>query len=361
MMTTAVNLGRPYRLPFSDPDRIFYFCPDDFRTLFPERVVQHMVDTAPSRDGKAPRTADGKLLVPFPGLEQLPVVVATRMSLSFPILLSAVPLYAVDFTRLSNQRLQPDEAPVAERCWFSDGGETSNLPIHFFDGPVPEWPTFAISLKQFHPDYPDEKDAVCLPSRNDSGWLPHWIRFEKPGKFASPLAFLGAIASTVYNWQDNALSHAPGYRDRIVSVCLHENEGGYNLNMDAATVNRLSDRGRPAADALIEQFHNGDGWANHVWLRFRSCAHLTARWLRALPLRAAAPGQGRSGEVASAIAAWIEGGAPSYPVPAATRTDFRAGVNAIFGAASQIGDEVLDALETNAPRPYPELRIRPKV
>ncbi|MBV9744471.1 MAG: hypothetical protein JO099_11960, partial [Acidobacteriia bacterium] len=118
---------------------------------------------------------------------------------------------------------------------------------------------------------------------------------------------------------------------------------------------------RRAADALIEQFHNGDTWANHVWLRFRSCAHLTARWLRALPLGAEAPGQGRGGEVASAITAWIDGCPPSYAVPAATRTDFRAGVNAIFGAASQIGDEVLDALETNAPRPYPELRIRPKV
>jgi hypothetical protein len=41
---------------------------------------------------------------PLPEPEDLPVVVAVRMSLSFPVLLSAVPLYAVDYIA-ENMRL----------------------------------------------------------------------------------------------------------------------------------------------------------------------------------------------------------------------------------------------------------------
>src|SRR5215471_3480805 len=39
MMTTAITLGRPFRLPFRDPDRLFYFSREDFARLFPARVV----------------------------------------------------------------------------------------------------------------------------------------------------------------------------------------------------------------------------------------------------------------------------------------------------------------------------------
>jgi hypothetical protein len=31
-------------------------------------------------------------------------------------------------------------------CWFSDGGISSNFPLHMFDAPLPRWPTFAINL-----------------------------------------------------------------------------------------------------------------------------------------------------------------------------------------------------------------------
>jgi Patatin-like phospholipase len=354
MMTTAVNLGRPYRLPFTGPDDIFYFCPDEFLTLFPARVVQHMVDHAPARKGTPPRPADGKTLVAFPDADELPVVVATRMSLSFPILLAAVPLYAVDFTRIFNQHLPPGRQPLAERCWFSDGGETSNLPIHFFDAPIPEWPTFAINLKQFHPDFQKEEDAVWLPQRNDSGWRSQWTRFEQPGQFGSPLDFLGTILSTLYNWQDNALSLVPGYRDRIVSVSLRDDEGAYNLNMDTAMVNRLSERGKRAANALIERFHDGEGWANHLWLRFRSATQLTGHWLAGMSPASRSP-------LGAAIDDWIGGNAPSYAVPEKAQPDFRRGVGAILSAAQELDDPVLGSLDTMAPRPQPELRIRPKV
>ena len=68
----------------------------------------------------------------FPGAE-LPVLVATRMSLSFPGLLAAVPLWTVQ-----------DGKPV--RHWVSDGGISSNFPVHLFDAWVPGRPTFGLNL-----------------------------------------------------------------------------------------------------------------------------------------------------------------------------------------------------------------------
>jgi hypothetical protein len=209
-------------------------------------------------------------------------------------------------------------------------------------------------LKQFHPDFQSEADAVWLPMRNDSGWRSQWTRFEAPGQFGSPFGFLGAIIAVMQNWQDNTLSVVPGYRDRIVSISLRDNEGGYNLNMDAGMVNRLSDRGTRAGDALIQRFYQGGGWVNHVWLRFRSCAQLTGHWLKGL-----APAQ--EGSVGQVIADGIKGDAPSYAVPQNCRSEFERGVDTILGTTAGLNDEVLRALDTGAPRPKPELCTRPRI
>jgi predicted acylesterase/phospholipase RssA len=215
VMTTALNLGRPFRLPFRDPDRVFYFAKEEFARLFPAPVVDHMVAHARTGDAVSPVATGVERLYGFPDARDLPVVVATRMSLSFPVMFSAVPLYAVDFTLRENQKTK---APRAERCWFSDGGICSNLPIHFFDSALPRWPTFAINLKQFHPDHPTEADAVWLPTNAGSGWLPVWARFEEPGAFGDVSRFLGAVVATMQNWQDNMQARVPGYRDRLVHV-----------------------------------------------------------------------------------------------------------------------------------------------
>ena len=45
MFTTNLTLGTPYTLPFRD--RSFFFSPDEFRTLFPKRVVDWMVENEP--------------------------------------------------------------------------------------------------------------------------------------------------------------------------------------------------------------------------------------------------------------------------------------------------------------------------
>lgn len=100
---------------------------------------------------------------PLPNPENLPVIVATRMSLSFPVLLSGIPLYAVDYSKeTGNTEL--------ERCWFTDGGVCSNFPIHFFDSPLPRRPTFSIDLTN-KPD--DSGPADLTPTMdNSNGFAP---------------------------------------------------------------------------------------------------------------------------------------------------------------------------------------------
>src|SRR4029077_18943429 len=85
-----------------------------------------------------------------------PILLGARMSLSFPILLSAVPLYAANFEREPKEGKYPLEA-----CWFSDGGLTSNFPIHFFDAPLPLRPTFGIDL------VPDTAEATEIDDEDD--------------------------------------------------------------------------------------------------------------------------------------------------------------------------------------------------
>ena len=73
--------------------------------------------------------------------EHLPIAVAARLALSFPLLISAVPLWAIDY-----EPKEKDERKLAE-CWLSDGGLCSNFPIHLFDSFLPKWPTFGFRCR----------------------------------------------------------------------------------------------------------------------------------------------------------------------------------------------------------------------
>jgi hypothetical protein len=291
MVTTNVTHRRPHRMPWAN--RELLFDPVELRGLFPERIVAWMEDHPPppsaGREGERARRRLEALapLRPFPAPDDLPVVVAARMSLSFPLLISAVPLHALDMTRRATRDAVeavedgriPAEPLVADVCWFSDGGIASNFPVHFFDTPLPTRPTFAIDLDGFHPDHPrspDEPDNVYLPSSNVGGLLDSWHRIDPTPGLASLVGFVSGIVRTMQNHVDATLTHQPGYRDRIVHVHTAPDEGGMNLTMPPRVVERLTLRGQAAGRALVERFDETPGtdaglsWDNHRWVRYRS-------------------------------------------------------------------------------------------
>jgi hypothetical protein len=143
MVTTNLSHHQPYRVPFRD--NIFLFNEADLDRLFPPRVVHYMKEAAYQSARRSGR------VIPPPGFhflpegDKLPVAVGMRLSLSFPILLSMVRLYTINTRAFLRRRrgqdlqLTPDDL---QPNWFSDGGISSNFPIHFFDRWLPDHHTF---------------------------------------------------------------------------------------------------------------------------------------------------------------------------------------------------------------------------
>lgn len=286
MITTCLTFGRPFTLPFDSVE--FYYSPTEMRRFFPEEVVAWMENHAVqlSRHGEA---IDSENLKPLPDPDDLPVIVAARLSLSFPGLFCAVPLYAVDWTRhrrtaaegvaterVPGDALNPEELRAPECVWFSDGGICSNFPVHLFDSPFPKWPTFAINLLDRRPDFPNT--TAWMPESNGSGISHLWTRLTTNSGIGAVGSFVFVMFDAARNWLDNLQATVPGYRDRIVHIYLDKREGGLNLNMPQKTVKDLNGYGELAGAKLIEHFVDGmDGdqitpmsWDNHRWIRYRS-------------------------------------------------------------------------------------------
>lgn len=363
MQTTNITVGRPFRLPHELTTR-FAFDEATFRRIFPARVVDHLVEK-----GGTP-TEHG--LIPMPAARDLPVVVATRMSLSFPVLISAVPLHSID------RSMKHRDGTGHERTWFSDGGITSNFPISFFDAFLPSRPTFGITLGSFHPRYPQSDDESCnvwMPRDNNEGLLEWWTRWQGGG-LGGVVGFFGAILDTMQNWVDNTQTRVPGYRDRIVHISHNASEGGLNLSMPPDTLDRLAERGRQAGRLLVHAYthppeaqptadpcHPGDtplrrvvSWENHRWVRLRTSLAL-------LSDAATDFSEQFSKAYADDLAARV-GAAPSYPFTNETQQglarDLVTGLRSL--AATIEAAEAANArapLETEAPSPAPVLRIAP--
>ena len=297
MLTTNLTQGCPYRMP-GDFGRRFYFNPKELARFFPARVIEHMQQHAAS-SGVAPIhvTATDTVLQPLPAPQELPVVVATRMSLSFPGLISSVPLYAFDHSNFTDAKGQPTDRKhaVPTVCWFSDGGITSNFPVSFFDRRLPRWPTFGINLRTFHPRRPqraNEADNIYVPRTNNQGITEWWTTWDRTQP-SSMRQFLSTIFDTMQNWVDNQQIRIPGFRDRIAHIHHSEEEGGLNLDMQPHVIAALSERGRVAGARLARYYstepetddttinhslhHEDDderhrvvSWRNHRWVRLRS-------------------------------------------------------------------------------------------
>ncbi|MCW5621501.1 MAG: patatin-like phospholipase family protein, partial [Burkholderiales bacterium] len=306
----------------------------------------------------------GRVLYKLPENHLLPVVVAVRMSLSFPVLLSAVPMYAVDFSRKSNQRSNGDSgfAYTATRVWFSDGGISSNMPLHFFDAPLPSHPTFAINLKVPHPDYQIRKGApaseqpgrVYLPIKNAGGTQRHWTEPDDAHPLSGLRGFLKGIVGTMQSWRDEIQFPYPGYRDRIVQISQLEDEGGLNLNMPVENIDALSDAGRWAGRKLIARFHPegkpGGGWEKHQEVRVRSFLGLLERTAISM--------EGRlNGQTWPQVIERLVRDGKYTPAEGALATECLERLRALGEYLRKGGAP----LEKRAPNPKPELRISPRM
>ena len=239
VMTTDLSFARPVRIP--DDLGGYLFDPKELRGRFPKRVVDAMLTDAAKSDE---RSAARHQWIPT---DDLPVLVAARFSLSFPILLSAMPLY------LPN----PVTACVARHV-FSDGGISSNFPVQFFDAWFPGHPTFGIDLAG-HAE--GEPDSVFMPPDPVELLLP---RLSEVGSLAT---FVANIIDTMQNWRDSLQSELPGFRDRICQIRMSAREGGLALNMDPKVVAHLIDLGDMAGQRILTTFDD-QRWEDHQWIRY---------------------------------------------------------------------------------------------
>ena len=243
MMTTNVSTARPMRVPRELDGHAFD--PVDLRKVLPAVVVRWL-----EREGKA----EGNR-VRFPAEDKIPVLLGFRLSLSFPLLFTAVRLAAPALETRSSD-------PVVH--WFSDGGIASNFPVHLFDAWVPRRPTFALSFAPF----PLGPDGKILPGESDIGLppapseprLPRWVDIRGMG------GFVGQMLDTMQNGRDVLQSELPGFSDRVYEARLDKDagEGGLNLAMDMRTIQRLQGRGARVGEAIGRTFD----WDQHFFTRY---------------------------------------------------------------------------------------------
>lgn len=246
-MTTDLTSRRPYRLPL-DSD-LYYFRKSDIQKLLPESVVTFLTTGKDYIQARSPNNVT-EFYFPVPKVDDMPLVMMARLSLSFPGLIKAFPLYRYQ----STTNLKDNEPDNLHRCLFSDGGISSNFPIHFFDSLIPRRPTFGISLASsdvIHDQSADhEKDNINLNPR---------IGKHSENKINLPIypitglgGFLGSIFNTARGWQESLQSALPGYAERIVTIELDKGEGGLNIDMPESTITKLENLGLEAGNLLAE-------------------------------------------------------------------------------------------------------------
>ena len=290
MVTSNLSHNQPYDLPFKN--HLFLFNEDEFYQLFPAQIVDFMKECLhPDKNFELP---PGFYFLPE--ADELPVAIAMRMSLSFPLLISAVPLWTISQAAYNPEQT---ETPVKlqlndlQKNLFSDGGISSNFPIHFFDAWLPSRPTFGINLTSLpdeaialdntnhqthvNPAYlstPVKLSKLKFPRTNtdidpitkavyipkaDQCLQPEWVEIR------SLFNFIGAIFSTAQNYRDNTQSMLPSYRERVVQVRLRDDEGGLNLAMPQNTIEAVKKKGEKAGDKILKYFN----FEHHQWVRFQ--------------------------------------------------------------------------------------------
>ena len=204
-----------------------------------------------------------------------------------------------------------------------------------------------------------------MPRSHGSGILEWWNRFDEAEGGASLLGFLGAIANAAQNWMDNMQLAIPGYRDRVVHVSLRETEGGTNLNMPSHVIEELAERGRHAGRMLVARFgsaatHEDLAWDRHRWVRLRSTMAALEETLTELcdVYRSSSPGDRSYRELVTEA-----GGATRTGYPWKNQDQCRFALEALDDLCQLVtpwGDPP-QSFQEGAPRPQPDMRLRPSV
>ncbi len=284
-LTTNLSQAASENFPFSDQTWAFH--PADMEALFPEPVFRHLMERGEAATESSHRQVELEEhgLLKLPPADELPILLGARMSLSFPLVISAVPLWRLVPTRDADG----DWTVEYQKVWLSDGGICSNIPVHLFDSPLPRRPTYGISLGSGAISLEGLDGDERIAAEQQNVWRP--IRTgagggAPVGQITGPLGFLGEVLNTMQNWSDNSMTRALGVRDRICTIRLGEGEGGLNLDMSADTVRGLVPRGTAAGKNLAWMLRGEPPagvdddktpalraqWVRHRWTRLRSSA-----------------------------------------------------------------------------------------
>lgn len=364
MVTTNLSQGRPYVLPFRVAG--WHYSKSEHRRLFPPEIGTYLDSVSePGLDAHDPRGGDNipTDLAKIRNIGDLPIVVTTRMSLSFPILIASIPLYYPLFGRVGDEK---NVVVRYQRHWFSDGGICSNFPIDFFDGPIPKWPTFGINLrawpKQSQPNE-DPASRLRLTQGNDTSTRDTWRPVTETNGGNAILTFLSAIIDTMQGWNDNTRIQMDGIYDRVVDVFLAPDEGGMNLSMPLPRVLWIASLGEAAGSALRRKFwsaahplqappHATDDWLNHCWVRLRNTFANLEDWMQSLGSRLSGTPQGSAESWEQLIAKSVGAKSHGYDLASAKQV---AQFQELRVRVQSLGDEIAARRIEDATAPDPSL------
>nr|WP_240980139.1 patatin-like phospholipase family protein [Ramlibacter agri] len=274
MFSTNLTLGRPLVWPQRDPNVRLFFRHGEWERFFPPTLLDALWKASapyrPLTDGDPP-VPDGDEYRELPA-GGMPIVVAARLSLSFPVLFSCIPVYAVDYAGPRGQR-------VLRQCQLTDGGICTNFPIHLFDAAHPKWPTFGLLLSRRLGKYRGE--SLWLPERPDEGRADSWSRGvpgasedgSVPGPLGGLFGLFGALFGTALRWNDNLLTRLPHVRNRVLRINLLAGEGELHITMPPKTIMKMaSEYGTCGGRMLAKRFVSDTGvpteaWREHLYVR----------------------------------------------------------------------------------------------
>jgi hypothetical protein len=256
--STDLSAGRPVVVPRDLSE--YYFAEADLRELFPHDVVRYVLaHSVRVRGGGPPR-----VLWRLGSVEDLPLLVAFRLSMSFPVLFTAVRLYG------TGPRDADGEVSIVPR-WLSDGGIGSNFPIQFFDAWFPGRPTFGLNLGP----YPQDAQGRTI---EEHVFMPRSPTSEPSLRLSTIGGVVGLarqIVDTMENWRDSMQADLPGFQDRVCEIRLRGDQGGLNLGMQPAAIDELIRKGREAGKVIAGSF----SWEQHRFTRFVLLTQMIERGL----------------------------------------------------------------------------------